>query len=108
MQPQSRKQWAALLLLLCLRDTAAFAANPVGNVGSGAEHAAQSGVLEQLQQMMDDSHMPIFISDEEDRYLCAAIPRFCVSTIFIIRTLRRAATAVRQVEVVLRRGFRPG
>ena len=74
MQSQSRKQWAALLLLLCLRDTAAFAANPVGNVGSGAEHAARSGVLEQLQQMMDDSHMPILISDDEDRYLCAAIP----------------------------------
>ena len=80
MQSQSRKQWAALLLLLCLRDTAAFAANPVGNVGSGAEHAARSGVLEQLQQMMDDSHMPILISDDEDRYLCLLRPTLRTST----------------------------
>jgi hypothetical protein len=75
MQPQSRKQWAALLLLLCLRDTAAFAANPVGNVGSGAEHAARSGVLEQLQQMMDILRHGNSVRVVGDKALAAAVAK---------------------------------
>ncbi len=46
--------------------------NPVGDAVSASELAVRSGALEQLQNMMDDSQMPIFISDDEDRYLYSA------------------------------------
>ena len=47
----------------------AAAAGTGGVVDSRIDRSLQQPALEQLLSLMDDSQMPIFVSNDEDRYL---------------------------------------
>jgi hypothetical protein len=50
--------------------TAAAASTGTGGVVDGRiDRSLQQPALEQLLSLMDDSQMPIFVSNDEDRYL---------------------------------------